>query len=310
MLKNEIIKFLNSNIDTVVSGEVIAKTLDVSRMSISKNIKALKEEGCDISTVANKGYVLKNKIDLLDESIIKKLIDQDVNTYIFDVIDSTNTYAKNHLCDNNLTSLVVSDFQTSGRGRFNKEFYSPKGTGIYMSLVIPVNKSFEEIKHLTCAVSVIVAEVVESFGSSSVGIKWVNDLFIGDKKFCGILTEATTNLETATVNSVVVGIGINVTTIDFPSEINATSLNINVSRNEIIAEIVNKLLVLSNYELCMDSYIKRSILTNKEISFTYNNEVLNGVVKCINIDGNLVVNTINGEIILHSGEVSIGSNNI
>lgn len=310
MLKNDIILFLNNNLNIVMSGELIAKNLGVSRMSISKNIKVLKEEGFDINIIANKGYVLKTKIDILNEDIMKSIMRHDIDIYIFDTIDSTNTYAKNHLCDNNKTSLVVSDFQSAGRGRFNKEFYSPRGTGIYMSLVVPVNKSFEAIKHLTCAVSVVVAKVVESFGSDKVGIKWVNDLYVNDKKFCGILTEATTNLETATVNSVVIGIGINLNTIDFPSSIKATSLNIEATRNELIANIVNGILELNNYEDTMQSYIERSILTNCEITYTYNNITNTGIVKCINDDGNLVVNTVDGEVILHSGEVSIGSNNI
>ena len=310
MLKNEIIELLNKNIDIILSGEAIAKKLGVSRMAVSKNIKNLKEEGYDIDIIANKGYMTKNKIDVLNAKIMTTLIKEQIDIYEFEEIDSTNTYAKNNLCDSGKLSLVVSDEQSAGRGRFNKKFYSPKGTGIYMSLVVPVNKPFEAIKHLTCAVSVVVAKTFEELGSEDVGIKWVNDLFIGDRKVCGILTEATTDLETHNVQNVVIGIGINTTTIEFPTDVNATALNIEVSRNEIISGIVNNFLNLNSYEECMLEYQKRSILDGKTINFLHNNEPLSGVVKNVNNDGNLVVDTNSGELILYSGEVSIGSNKL
>lgn len=310
MLKKGIIALLNNNVNTILSGEVIAKELGVSRVTISKNIKALKEEGYLIDIIANKGYILENKIDVLSQKVMCELITTPLDIHVFDLIDSTNTYAKNHLCDNSKLSLVVSDEQSAGRGRFNKKFYSPKGTGIYMSLVVPINKPFESIKHLTCAVSVVVAKTLEELGSEEVGIKWVNDLFLGDKKICGILTEATTDLETHNVQNVVIGIGINTTTIEFPTDVNATAINIDVTRNEIISGIVNKFLALDNYEVCMREYQKRSILDGKNIDFIHQNKEQSGVVKCINSDGNLVVEVEGAEVTLYSGEVSIGSNQL
>lgn len=296
--------------EKIVSGEMLANELGVSRMTISKRIKKLISEGYDIIIVPNKGYRLGSTIDILDYNYIKQNIDEKIDLQIFDTIDSTNTYAKNNLVDKKQFAVVIGDEQTSGRGRFDKKFQSPKGTGIYMSFVIPCNKSLEEIKHATCAVAVIVAKSIESFGSDEVKIKWVNDLFINDKKVCGILTEATTDLETATVESMVIGIGINVHTTKFFDQINASNIGINVSRNELIVKLINELCEMSSYEDYMNEYRRRSLLDNVQINFTYNNVAMTGIVKEINSDGNLVVKCENEEIILHAGEVSIGSDNV
>lgn len=307
-MNKDIIKHLS--LSRVVSGEMLASELGVSRMTISKRIKKLIEEGYDIVIVPNKGYKLGSIIDLLDYNYIKDRIDENIDLEVFETIGSTNTYAKNNLVDKKNISLVISDEQTAGRGRFEKKFHSPKGTGIYMSLVVPCNKSFEEIKHATCAVGVIVAQAIESFGSEEVKAKWVNDLFINNKKVCGILTEASTNLETATVDSMVIGIGINVRTVDFEKGINATNIGVEVARNDLIVKIVNELTNMKDYESYMDEYRKRSYLDGKEVNFTYNKEQMTGIVKGINEDGNLVVIVDNKEIVLHAGEVSLGSNNV
>ena len=129
---------------------------------------------------------------------------------VHDCVDSTNRLCKSLAASGEGAGLVVlADRQTAGRGRLSRSFFSPSGSGLYMSLLLrPVLPAADALL-LTPAAAVATAEAIEDELGGTVGIKWVNDLFVGDRKVCGILTESALTAE-GELAYAVVGIGVNV----------------------------------------------------------------------------------------------------
>jgi BirA family biotin operon repressor/biotin-[acetyl-CoA-carboxylase] ligase len=248
--------------------------------------------------------------DLLNEKILQDMLSANVEVIYYPSIDSTNTQAKRLIKDGKSGSfLVVADEQTNGRGRQGKSFYSPKDTGIYMSYVFHPKKAFENVIASTTAAAVAVCRALENLTDLNPKIKWVNDIYIENKKVCGILCETVSDIETNTVNSVIIGIGVNISTEDFPSDIeNAASLGKEIGRAELIAEITRQLEAVVSKDFCefIDYYRSRSMIIGKEISFIQNGVATKATALEIENNGGLVVELENKEIkTLRSGEISI-----
>lgn len=325
--KEVILKKLEENRDKFISGEDIAEELNISRTAIWKAINSLRNEGFIINSSTNKGYKLDNNSDKLSKYGIKfNLRDELKNSdiYIYDSIDSTNTEAKRLLYNEELKNftILVSEEQTMGRGRTGKNFTSPKGTGIYLSIILfPDNKfDLSAFDLITIKAAVAVVTAIKNKTDKNPKIKWVNDIFLNHKKICGILSEADTNFESHEIKSVIVGIGLNFKTEekDFGDNLKsiATSLLQNekssLLRNEMIAEIVNEF-YNSYYNLSDEEviqiYKENSILLGKEIYFEKNNKRYDAKAIDINEKGNLIVELENKETMtLFSGEVSVKGN--
>lgn len=243
-------------------------------------------------------------MNLLDDALIRAALPAElsgIGITVFDSIDSTNSYAKTLKADG--AHLVAADTQTGGRGRVGKSFYSPKGTGIYMSLSIKTPSSAE---YITVAAAVATVRVLSRLGANSVGIKWVNDIFLNGRKICGILCERT-------AENVIIGIGINLTTADFPDDIAdvAGALGIGCDRNRLIAEITAELFSVTAMkpELIIDEYKQNLFILGREIEYVKDGISHTAVAVDINRTGNLVVES-DGKIeILSSGEISLKSKN-
>ena len=155
--------------------------------------------------------------------------------YFFDEIDSTNNFAKK-LIEEGTTdeAVIIARTQTAGRGRQGKSFYSPSDSGIYMTVVLNPNSKISTVVTLTAKIACIVAKSIYEVYGIQVGIKWVNDLYLNNRKVCGILCEADNDYDNMLLKHVYVGIGINMTTIDFPEDIknSAGSLMMNSAESE------------------------------------------------------------------------------
>lgn len=214
--KDLVLDYLKVNNGKFVSGQLIAKELFLTRASVWKAINALRGAGYEIESVTNKGYRLLASVDRLDAiSIAKKLTNSAVSVEVFEELDSTNDEARRRLLGGQDRVLIISECQKNGRGRRGRSFYSPYRSGLYMSIGFRSELRVENATHITSIAAVAVAEVIdeiinEAGGKATCGIKWVNDIFIGDRKVCGILTEAYGGLEDQGDNFYVVGIGINV----------------------------------------------------------------------------------------------------
>lgn len=308
-LKNDILFELLNHKD-YISGQELAKKFGKSRAAVWKAVKSLIGEGYDIDAVTNKGYKLTENNDLISAQSIKSKIKKDIDVLYYPSIDSTNNCCKRLLADGKSGAfLVTADEQTAGRGRQGKSFYSPSLTGVYFSLVIRPRTSLRNAVTATTAAAVAVCRAIENLTDKKPKIKWVNDVYLDGKKICGILTEAVTNFEEGTVDSVIIGIGINIKTVDFPEDVEvAGSLNAKISRSILIAEIVNELLDIAqgDYKAFIDYYRSHSMVIGERIKFIQNGRVTPATAVAIDETGGLEVELENGEhTVLRSGEISI-----
>lgn len=312
-LKTDILTELK-NSTNYVSGQTLALKYNVSRNAIWKSISALKNEGYIIDSITNKGYKLisDNVISTSEIHSLLGLYSSKITICFFNTVESTNTTLKS-LYENGADehTIVISNCQTNGRGRFGREFYSPFGTGVYFSLLLKPDCEMSESTLITSMTGVSICKAIESLTMKHPGIKWMNDIYIEDKKIAGILTEASSDFESGMIHYLIIGIGINISTETFPPEISekAGSIGENISKNLLIAEIIKNFYdmyyKLPNADFIED-YRNYSIMLNKTITYRQKNKTRTGIVTGINDAGGLIVRNSGGNIsTLTSGEVTI-----
>lgn len=209
-----------------------------------------------------------------EESIRGKLRHSDIPLQVYDTIDSTNTALKRMAPEGapEGTCLLAKE-QTAGRGRLGRSFYSPSGSGLYLSMLLRPQLLPISATHLTCAAAVAVCETIEDLTDRRPVIKWVNDIYVDGKKVCGILTEGALNSADGTLSYAIVGIGINLLAPEggFPEEIARTAGALDVDpgiRSALSAGIIDRLLDL--YEgmpeaSFLEAYRQRSFLLGQPI---------------------------------------------
>ncbi|MGN0974501.1 MAG: biotin--[acetyl-CoA-carboxylase] ligase [Gemmiger sp.] len=213
-VKDRVLAQLEAHRGSYLSGEELAGELGVTRAAVWKAINALRAAGCPIDAAPNRGYALGSSADLLTAASVSARLTgpaASLHPVVYDSVPSTNRTAR-ELAQNGepAGTVVIAAAQTEGRGRAGHSFYSPAGTGLYMSLLLRPDYSAADATLLTAAAAAAVADAVESLCGRPCGIKWVNDVLLDGKKICGILTEAAVSLESGGLDYVVVGIGVNV----------------------------------------------------------------------------------------------------
>lgn len=319
--KDCVLSLLEKSKGEAISGSEIALQLELSRTAVWKAVKALQAEGHIIEATSNKGYTLTNESNLISLQGIVSALNSDTifnNIIIEKSLGSTNDEAK-LLGHKNAPSgtVVIAEAQTDGKGRMGRSFYSPKAGGIYMSVLLRPTQSAAQTLIITAAAAVAVCRAIEKAYGVYCQIKWVNDIYLNGKKLVGILTEASMNFETGLLQYLVAGIGVNITTNDFPQEISevATALQpfckLPISRSFLIGVILNELSdILKDLEekSFLEEYKSRSCVLDKKICILRGNaekEIATAID--INEQGHLVVKReSDGEIYaLNSGEISI-----
>ena len=242
----------------------------------------------------------------MQQILSSKLNNTDV--YCFDCVDSTNNKAR-QLINGSNPLLIVANEQTAGRGRQGKSFFSPKGTGIYMTYVAHPMAKIKQGVAITTATCVAVCKAIENMTHLNPQIKWVNDIYINGKKVCGILCEAVNDYQQGIIKSVIIGIGINVSTHDFPQDVpNATSLDVEINNADLICQIVKELeaIINSPFGNFADYYKDHSLIIGEEIEYTLNGEKITATATDIDSDGGLMITHSNGTVAtLSSGEITI-----
>lgn len=318
-MRNKIIEIILNQGEKFISGEELSRQLGVSRAAIWKHINVLKQEGYNIESVNKKGYRLaENPEDLLTPQNICHELDTNFigkNIIHVNTIGSTNDYAKEIANEQMDGTVIISEEQTKGRGRLGRLWHSKAGEGIWMSIILKPNTNPYEAPFITLIAGASISKVLNDMGVQTY-IKWPNDIVINNKKVCGILTELSAEIDR--INYIVLGIGINVKSMEFDEEISnvATSLQkegYKLSRVEIVRSI------LCEFEKLYINYIQNnskeetiklcreySAIIGKDIYMVKNDE--RELVKCLDIteDGNLRVKK-DGDIIedIISGEISI-----
>lgn len=322
-IKDKTLAALENNKGNYISGAQLAEQLSVSRNSIWKAIKSLQEDGYNICAVTNKGYCLSLDTDILSSQSISKYLSKNSNIFniaVYKTINSTNTAVKDLAIKGEKEgNVIIAEEQTEGRGRFGRKFYSPKGTGIYMSILLRPQISASESFLITTAAAVAASEAIESVSGKDAKIKWVNDIYCDNKKVCGILTEAAFDLESGGLEYAVLGIGINVKTPKegFPEEIRDIASEIFDNKTFDLKDVRSKLVaeVLEGFwnyyknieqKQFLTDYKRRSLLIGKEVFITSRNSSKKAVALDIDDKCRLKVRMEDGSIqFLSSGEVSV-----
>lgn len=258
--------------------------------------------------------VTKCTDELCADDIYKDIRYKDYRPVVFSEIDSTNLELKRQVAGGEVKNrLIVADRQTMGRGRLGRSFESPAQSGIYMSLLLPVEDS-DSLLLITSAAAVAVCRAVKSVCNIGSLIKWVNDIFVNGKKVCGILAEAVSGCDGKL--NVVLGIGINVATDGsrFTDNVRNVAgalydkLPDNVTRNSLAASVVNEFMDIFVHitdRQYLNDYRQFSMVIGKNIRYRAGDEWYTGKAVDIDDNGGLVVVTEEGTVTLNTGEISV-----
>lgn len=300
-----------------ISGERLARRLDISRSAVWKAIAQLREDGYEVEAVTNRGYRLSGADEIVSEAGIRRHLTTREFGQILEVhreIDSTNNRAKALAVEGaSHGTLVVARRQTGGRGRFGRSFHSPEG-GVYMSFILRPELPVEQSVMLTSMTAVAVAHAIERLADVRVEIKWVNDLYVRGRKLCGILCEAGMDFESGQLEYAVVGIGVNTAKMQFPTELQdiATSIanecGTQISQNRLAAEICacmeEEYAHLADGRFMAESRVRSNVIGRK-IVVLRGNERFHAKALDIDDQGGLVIETRDGVQTVRSGEISI-----
>ena len=187
------------------SGEDLGEKLGISRAAISKHIKGIQAWGVDIFRVQGKGYQLANPMQLLNQDIIQAQTNNHVD--LIPIIDSTNQYLLDNINRLDSGSVCLSEYQLKGRGRRGREWISPFGTNLYLSMYWRLDAGMAAAMGLSLVVGVAIVEALEQLNLKEVKLKWPNDLYYQDRKLAGILVEMSGQAGGAA--NLVIGMGLN-----------------------------------------------------------------------------------------------------
>lgn len=320
-VKEKVASLLRSQRGDFISGEEIAKATGVSRAAVWKCIKTLKDEGFKIESVTNKGYRFLSCEDNIASDGIKAFLSEKtksrLNINTVRSIGSTNKEVKNvALSGEGEGYLLACGHQSEGKGRLGRSFYSPEDTGVYMSLLLRPSIKPQNAVLITTAAAVSVCNALTRLGVENASVKWVNDIFIGDKKVCGILTEAAFDIENNMLDHAILGVGINMypPKEGFPEDIKAVAGAVFTEReedlrNRFIAFFVESFMeYYENLEnkAFMEEYSRRCFVLGKDIHIIRGSEITRA--KAVSLDENcgLIVKKENGETeTISSGEISV-----
>lgn len=226
MSRERVLELLRSRAPEHLSGEEIAQSLGLSRAAVWKAVDALRREGYIVDARPGKGYCLTAAPDALTEAEIRGFLGRTRRVgrelICLDSVDSTNTYLKKQalagLADG---TVVTAERQTGGRGRMDRVFQTPGGKLVAMSVLLRPPVPLERLTSITAQTAVALCGAVEEVCGVRPKIKWTNDLVLGKRKLCGILTEMALEGESGKLQYLVIGAGVNVhqTAEDFGPEL-------------------------------------------------------------------------------------------
>ena len=265
-----------------ISGEEMSRALGVTRAAVWKGIEALRNAGYEIASLPGQGYRLESCPNRLSVGAVSARLSPEAvvgrEIVCLEQVDSTNTYLKRRGAEGAPHGLAaLAEEQTGGRGRRGRRFESPKGAGLYLSVLLRPDCAPTEAVTLTAWVGVAVCDAVEQAAGVRPQIKWTNDIILNGKKLCGILTEMGVEAETGALGYVVVGMGTNVsqTEEDFGPELCdlATSLHLvgaEVTRRELALALIAELDRMNaafphGREEYFDAYTRRCVTLGKQV---------------------------------------------
>ena len=241
-------------------------------------------------------------MDALNERKMKALLnDPTLPVTVLDTVDSTSSECRRRLAAGQTRALVLAEQQSAGRGRQGKDFFSPAGRGLYMSLLFSPPGGIPAADGFTSYAAVAVRRAVAKVCGADCGIKWVNDLYYRGKKVCGILTEAVGQ-------SLIVGVGIDLVAGELPGALDGIvgALDCPCDRSALCAAVTDGLLSWQPGDRSWaEEYRAASVVLGRRIRFLHRGTVTEAYAADLTPDGRLVAETAEGRIFLSSGEISL-----
>ncbi len=320
-MKEQILELLARCPEETLSGSKIATELGVTRAAVWKGIQQLREEGYQIEAGTNRGYRLAGVDQPFSKGEISRWLTDPLlgrELELLETVDSTNSLAKRQAQAGALEGKVfLAREQTQPRGRYGRPFFIQKGRGLYMSMILRPQSLQEQGVFLTACAAVAVCRALEQVAGFSPQIKWVNDIYYQSRKLCGILTEASFDLESGRPEYVVLGVGLNLSIRreDFPSQLQEIAASAEdyapkpFSKSRLAAEILNQFGSFYRSFPAMEfleEYQSRSCVVGRRVAFLKEDQRFEGIAVEIDSQARLVVQTAGGErFALRSGEVHI-----
>ena len=306
-----------------VSGEKMSQTLGVSRAAVWKAIDRLRGEGYTIDSATNRGYRLVSWPDTLSAGGMLALLQGHPwaeQVTVLDAVDSTNNAAKAAAAAGAPHgAVIVSDCQTAGRGRRGRSFSSPKGMGVYLSVVLRYDVQPQALLHLTAVIAEATRRAILAATGLQTEIKWTNDLVLEGRKVCGILTELSVEAETGLTGYVIPGTGVNCgqKPEDFPPEIRDMAISLEqalggpVNRCRLAAAMVEQYALaaadmLTNPQPWLNGYRRHCLTLGRDVQILAADGVRQGRAEDVDDQGGLVVRLLDGTVeTVRAGEVSV-----
>jgi len=307
-MDEKLLKILRRHRDGFISGQDLAHKLSLSHTTIARRIHKLRKEGYDIQTQPHLGYKLVALPDKLLAQELGWCLDTKVigqKNLSYDTVDSTNSLAfslanRGAPCG----TAVFAEGQRKGKGRLGRRWVSPKGQGIYLSLILRPQIVSDEAMLITLLAALSCAETIRKVCGLKAQIKWPNDILVNSKKVCGILTEM--YVEANIVKFIILGIGINVNTPNSKLPLGASSLREEVkgkrkfSRLELARELLRQL--DKEYHHFKDKgslkliarWRNLSAFSGKRVKVSFAHETIEGQAQDIDEQGALIVRLDNG----------------
>lgn len=299
------------------SGELLGELVGVSRSAVANHIKYLTNIGLDVFSVKGRGYRLASPLQLLDQKKIIALLGQQSTSVVevVSIIDSTNTYVKEHLHQLPQGYVCLAEAQTHGRGRRGKTWVSPFGSSIYMSMAWTFTGGYQSMAGLSLLVGIAINRSLKTMGIKDCKLKWPNDVFHNCRKLAGILVEV--EGQVGSDASAVIGIGINVDLPSAVSEIDQPFVDLvsitqkPVDRNELVAVIILTLTkMLKEFELkglapFLSEWREADLFYNEYVYLESGSNRIHGLSKGINEGGALLLENAGKVTPHHGGEISV-----
>ncbi len=303
--RDKILELFRVQPDHFVSGADVCRELGISRTAVWKHIRQLRDSGYEIEAIQSRGYRLVALPDrLLPAEVKAGLQTRCVGNEVvyFEQIGSTNEQARK-LADNGAAegTVVIADSQSSGKGRLGRDWSSPAGVNLYLSVILRPNISPRFATQMTFLSAIAVAQAIEATGSFEPQLKWPNDVMLGGCKVAGLLNEL--NAETEQVHYLVLGIGVNLnmTTEQFPTDLRtpATSLLLDggeqVSRRQFTQALLQSLDQLysvylqSGFQPIKEAWERRCNMLNQWVEVDCQNRLQVGQVSGVDETGALLL---------------------
>ncbi|MBO4494317.1 MAG: biotin--[acetyl-CoA-carboxylase] ligase [Clostridiales bacterium] len=316
--KDELLRLFESSKGEWISGGEIAEKLQISRTAIWKAVESLRADGYAIEAVKSRGYCLSPDTDIVSSQGVKKYLAKELDITVLEEVTSTNTLLKEMAAAGEKEGkIVIANSQTGGKGRMGRKFFSPRNSGVYISVLLrPDAMAPERALKITTMAAVAASRAIEEVTGKEAKIKWVNDIFVDGLKVVGILTEASMSMESGRLEFAVLGIGFNVYQPEggFPEELREIagallSEKMPDAKNRIAAAFLNHFFEIYDdaehlhYE---DYYREKSLVLGKDVDVLAASGTRRALVLDITDDCNLIVRYEDGsEGVLSSGEVRI-----